>query len=92
MNSTSMTLSQAAAAIAANQGVAPREIRRVNVCGKRLWGRGDHGVKGQRGYEVEGVLYAIAADIVRHADQALSPCLDRMGRDLDDLDAFDQLD
>lgn len=47
-------------------------------------------MKGQRGYEVEGVFYATAADIVRHADLAMSSCVDRMGRDLDDLDAFDQ--
>lgn len=92
MNNDSMTLSQAAAAIAANQVVAPRDIRRVNISGKRVWGRSDHGVKGQRGYEVEGVLYATVADIMRHADMTMSSCVDRMGRDLDDLDAFDQLD
>lgn len=73
---TPLTLSQAAAVILANNGRATDEIARVNIDGKRIWtfdGRAEHGCKGQRGYEVAGVLYAKAGDIVSHADRALAP-------------------
>jgi len=89
-----MTLSSAATEILKNDGKAPREIRRVSVAGRRVWtadGRCEHGVKGQRGYEVDGVLYARARDIVRHADEALSPIVDRHGRHIEDDEMYDEI-
>jgi hypothetical protein len=92
---TELTLGQAAVEIDRNGGRAPDTIRRANISGQQVWtapGCGiRHGCKGQRGYEVEGVLYASAADIVSHAERACAPALDRQGRNLDDLDAFDQM-
>lgn len=70
----SKQLHEAASMILANDGKVPKAIKRVNLCpggkGRRVWtpdNRGEHGKAGQYGYEVDGVAYRTAVDILTHA-------------------------